>query len=305
MGWSLAGGDVNNDGVRDLIVGCPFRRGGGSQRGTVSVFHGKQELQYKSYLNQYESQWESTGSKDWSWFGYSVSAGDGWLAAGAPQYRVCAKSNCYFNEDDKQAAGRVMVYTTPLTSAQPSVLQGQENLGQFGYHVALSEDGKALAVGAVSEDAGSLLPWKNRYQEGRVYLYNTNNVEKAVSTLKGNKMLSRFGQHIKIADADGDGINDVLVGAPLYNGDYLFGSRAQEGRVFIFRGSSKNRSVMGIRSKSASEAESIMTMKEGRSRFGCSFTLVQSKGFKNQLAVGSMHSSESTMLGGEVSFHNM
>ena len=45
------------------------------------------------------------------------------------------------------------MFKTPLTksSLKASTLQGDEDMGQYGYHVALSEDGKTLAVGAVSE----------------------------------------------------------------------------------------------------------------------------------------------------------
>jgi FG-GAP repeat len=49
LGWSLAAGDINRDGRKDLIIGSPFAPSGGKQRGMVGVLYSSQN--FKGVLN--------------------------------------------------------------------------------------------------------------------------------------------------------------------------------------------------------------------------------------------------------------
>ena len=66
----------------------------------------------------------------------------------------CAcRSGCPFRQDDTQAAGQVYVFRTPLRHSSPDeeILAGEDEFGQFGYSLALSEGGRMLAIGAPTE----------------------------------------------------------------------------------------------------------------------------------------------------------
>ena len=70
-----------------------------------------------------------------------------------PNFFCACRSGCPFRQDDTQAAGQVYVFRTPLRHSSPDeeILTGEDEFGQFGYSLALSEGGRMLAIGAPTE----------------------------------------------------------------------------------------------------------------------------------------------------------
>jgi hypothetical protein len=104
----------------------------------------------------------------------------------------------------------------------------------YGYSVATAGDVDGdgysdVIVGAINYQNGE-------YEEGRAFLYrgSATGVSPTPSwTAEGNQVIARFGQSVASAgDVNGDGFDDVIVGAPQYDS----GSR-DEGRAYIYLGS--------------------------------------------------------------------
>ncbi|XP_050537137.1 integrin alpha-PS2 isoform X2 [Daktulosphaira vitifoliae] len=89
--------------------------------------------------------------------------------------------------------------------------------GNFGFN---SESGTAVGV---PRGAGLL---------GKVVLYNTNLTN--LYNITGDQMGSYFGYSICVSDVDGDGGDDIIVGAPLYS-EYMKNDGSYEtGRVYVY-----------------------------------------------------------------------
>lgn len=189
FGWALANaGDVDGDGVSDLLVGAPqFNDSGGSHNGRVLVFSGATAEVLFVHVG-------APGGK----LGFSVVAagdvnGDGYddIAAAAPMI------------------GKVFV----LDAHNQQIIRtiNGSAISQFGWSMAnagdLNGDGiDELAIGAPFR-AMNLLP-------GRVSIHNGASGQ-ALRTIHGAAPLDGFGHAVGPAgDVNGDGVGDLLVSAP-------------------------------------------------------------------------------------------
>jgi glycosylphosphatidylinositol phospholipase D len=72
LGWCLSSGDCNEDGFDDLIIGAPFARAGGIQRGLVAIFLSSPRKDSGNNLSLTDATWIAKGQNNYDWFGYHV-----------------------------------------------------------------------------------------------------------------------------------------------------------------------------------------------------------------------------------------
>jgi len=239
FGGALASaGDVNGDGCADLVVGAPGYSGIVSTAGGAYLFRGRcrggQEADF---------DWVTSGLQQLSAYGAVVAAagdlnGDGFadVVVGAPAYA-----------NGELGEGRVYVYLGEPGAEPPGfppsnawVSEGDQSGGAWGASVAsagdVNGDGYAdLVVGAPLYDKGET-------DEGAAFLYlgseaglGPDAVPGTVPVwfVEGNQAGALLGSAVAGAgDVNGDGYDDVLVGASGYvNGG------GPEGRATLYLGS--------------------------------------------------------------------
>lgn len=209
--------DINRDGYLDLISTSP----GTNHRGVVEIRYGSS----KGFKQKADFRYE--GPMDWAQVGSSPMAmdvnGDGWpdLVIGAYSYSGA-----------KQYAGAILVFFGgpngfPATPSQ--VIEGPEENSFFGFTMRslgdFNRDGYAdIAVSAAT--GGDT--------QGKIFVYAgspSGLVLKPESTL-AYPMLSwwYFGRTFDTGDLNGDGIFDIVVGAPTAYG------QGRPGLVFVYKG---------------------------------------------------------------------
>lgn len=224
FGCSVASaGDVNGDGVPDIIVGAYGNGSGGAGAGRAYIYFGgsRMHLQPDVIL---------TGEAPGDGFGVSVAAagdlnGDGYgdVIVGANQ-----------NSAGGAGAGRAYIYFGgPHVKSRPGLILTGEAAGDaFGYSVASAGDVNGdgypdVIVGAYENSAAGA-------GAGRAYIFyggpkmNT----RPSLVLSGEAPGDRFGISVAGAgDMNKDGFADVIVGA--YQND---ASGLDAGRAYVFYG---------------------------------------------------------------------
>ncbi len=208
FGASVAtAGDVNGDGLSDVIVGAPGTQGIWLNPAAF-VFYGSQtpnELEDAEGLRL-------PGSQDGSEFGSTVAtAGD---VNGDGYADVIVGASDFSPQDGPPGAGQVFLY---LGSAEgPSLAEwpavGGQQQADYGHSVATAGDVNGdgfsdVIVGARFLDNGES-------SEGRAFVYHGSaSVPSASEDWRGEA-----GESVAAGDVNGDGYSDVIVGAFLYLG---------------------------------------------------------------------------------------
>jgi len=227
FGWSVAlAGDVNGDGYADVIVGAPDNDDTNDNEGSAYVWYG-----HASGISS-TRDWNDQGLFEDAFFGKSVATagdvnGDGYsdIIVGAP--------------GRASAAGKAFIYHGGPDG--PQVTAGWTKTGEradanFGFSVStagdVNGDGYAdVIIGAPYWDEGQT-------NEGKVHVYHGSAGGLLTSPAwhkQGDQVSAWFGYSVGWAgDVNGDGYDDVIVGAPYY--DYQ--GEVNEGMAWIYRGSS-------------------------------------------------------------------
>ncbi len=238
LGLSVAGaGDVNGDGYADVIVGAPYFDAGQVDEGAAFVFLGGPN----GIPNGNPSTASATLQSDQAsaYLGYSVAAagdvnGDGYadVIVGAPNYDA--------GQADEGAAFVFLGGASGIPSGSPATasatLQSNQVNAQLGVSVAgagdVNGDGYAdVVVGAGLYDAGQT-------DEGAAFVFMggpsgipNGNPATAAATLQSDQASANLVTVAGAGDVNGDGFDDVIVGADSYDA-----GQTDEGAAFVFLG---------------------------------------------------------------------
>ncbi len=228
VGWSVASaGDVNKDGYDDVIVGAPYFSNDLTYEGRAYVFYGSAAGLATA------PAWMKEGDQAQARFGMGVaSAGDvnkdGYddVIVGAPWY-----ANPESNE------GMAYVYhgsASGLSTTANWTAESNMNWTGLGWSVASAGDVNGDGYGDVIIGVEHLD--NPEEAEGGAYVYHGSASGLSALpawTYESNQVEAHFGDSVaSAADVNGDGYDDVIVGAFWYDS-----GQVNEGRVYVFHGS--------------------------------------------------------------------
>ncbi|MBN1425457.1 FG-GAP repeat protein [Candidatus Fermentibacteria bacterium] len=219
--WSVAGaGDVDNDGFDDVIIGADSEYGGAGGAGIAYVFSG----QTGGILHTLTSPNAASGGS----FGTCVSSAGDVNHDGHADVTVGSTEN----HDGYSSSGRAYVFDGQTGGSLYTLVS--PNPGDWGFFGAsLANAGDVdndtyddIIAGASGENGGQT-------ESGRVYLFSG-----ATGTLMASLVsptpeeYGHFGAAVAgIGDRDGDGFDDLLIGAL-----YEDGGAAGSGKAYVFSG---------------------------------------------------------------------
>ncbi|HRG14753.1 MAG TPA: FG-GAP-like repeat-containing protein [Pseudomonadota bacterium] len=225
FGASVATGDVNGDGIADVIVGSPTRSNGTGAEGMVHIYFGSggafdatPDVAMES--NQLNAE-----------FGYSVAfAGD---VNGDGLGDVLVGSRFYDNGSTDEGAMFLFLGGTPMNADADAVFDVNQGSAYMGYSVSgigdLNGDGHAdMAGGAIGLDAAG------HGNAGAVYVwFGGSNIDTVADrSYIGTQTDGRMGSAVSSAgDVNGDGFDDFVAGA--FNED---DTQQDQGTAYVFLG---------------------------------------------------------------------
>lgn len=219
LGESVSGaGDVDQDGVPDIVLGAPGRGVSGYRFGAAFIQSGSTGAIIYSYDGRFPDDR----------FGFSVSeSGD----VNADGYADVVISSPYAWVDPLRP-GKVSVYSG-FDGTELHLFQGAQHDSRYGHQVAdggdVNQDGfDDILVGSPAEDRSP-----NGDNEGAVRVFSGVNGE-LLHLFRGTERGGLFGWSVASAgDVDRDGAQDILAGAPEEKG-----TSSGRGTAWVFLGGS-------------------------------------------------------------------
>jgi hypothetical protein len=231
FGYAIATGDVNHDGFDDLLIGEPMFPSTTTNSGRACL--------YLSNGTEFAAEpvWTMTGPAG-SRFGYALSLEGDINHDGYADALIGAPTASFGSDQIECGAAYVYLGTAAGLDSIPTILRGREpgaNLGN-DCNIAGDLDGDGFADIALGAEFAA----NGQQNEGvtLVYFGSQNGIMPyGEVTLESNTMGSNFGAHAgPLGDLDGDGCDDLFVGALRYQR-----TQPREGAAFIFSGSRDRR----------------------------------------------------------------
>ncbi len=211
FGFSVCtAGDINADGYSEVIIGAPYYDNGSAlKQGRVFIYYGS-----ASGLAGYLTVIPPSGQNFYS-FGHSVAtAGDvnddgyGDIIVGAP-----------YNSNGEAFEGKAYVfYGYSLGISAVSYWSVEFNQANANFGNSVSSAGDVNGDGFADILVGAYHHTNGQTEEGRAYLFNGSAAGPSSTpswTTETDEAFSHMGFSVAAAgDVNGDGYNDVLVGAP-------------------------------------------------------------------------------------------
>lgn len=221
-------GDLNGDGYDDIIVGAHGYDGGQANEGKVFVYLGS-----SGGLDP-AAQWTREGNQAGGSYGSSVDgAGD---VNGDGYDDVVIGAQDYTSEEAGAGAAWVHLGSALGLETEPS-WYGSGDQAHAQYGVSAGTAGDINGDGFSDVIIGARWASHGQEEEGRafVYLGSTGGLEDAPHwTGESDRAEARYGRSVATAgDINGDGYDDVIVGAYCYTDQH-----SAEGKAYVYLGSS-------------------------------------------------------------------
>jgi hypothetical protein len=224
FGWAVAAaGDVNGDGYGDVIVGSRFYDNGQANEGAAFIFHGS-ENGIDPLAN---SQLESNQGE--AWMGSAVaSAGD---VNGDGYSDIVIGGYAY--DGGQNDEGTALVYHGMASGVGSDFTSLGINQAEALVGASVSNAGDINGDGLDDVIVGAPYIDSGEQDEGMAIVYygSTENGPGNSKALQCNQAGAKFGYSVSAAgDVNGDGYDDVIVGAPSFDKGVI------QGAAFIFHG---------------------------------------------------------------------
>lgn len=258
LGTTVAAGDVNDDGIADLVAGAPGADGPQSDRrdaGEVYVFFGRQSWQPNTLVAETDADVRIVGIQRDDLLGSGLAVGQ--LGGSEVADLVMGARGGDGPANDRGAAGELYVLfgaaglagTYDLAAAGADwVIYGADNIDEVGRYITVGDvsgDGHPdLVVGAPGGDGLD----NTRVDAGEAALLlgprttgtTSDLADGADFTLYGRQGNAaqqpggRLGDSISLGDFNGDGVLDVVAGSRMGNG--FNGARPDTGEAYVVFG---------------------------------------------------------------------
>lgn len=259
LGYSVAGGDLNGDGIDDIIVGAPNSDGPFKERtdpGEVYVIFGSLDLSGTVDIDDGQADVRMTAAEGFSHVGDSLCTGD---VNGDGLVDLVVGATFAGREPGSPVGGPrthlgevYVVFGSPTLAGSVSVgkdeqdftIVGKEAFGELGDSVACGDvngDGIVDIIAAAEAADG---PDAARSNAGEVYVFFGSKELGGWVSAAGDQQLTILGADpqdtlgfsLASGDVNGDGIDDIIVAARLADGPD--NARDTAGEVYVIFGSS-------------------------------------------------------------------
>ncbi|MEW5807678.1 MAG: thrombospondin type 3 repeat-containing protein, partial [Acidobacteriota bacterium] len=251
LGRGLAIGDVNNDGTDDIVIGAPWGDGTGgttTDAGEVYLIYGSSSLSKTINLSTTGADYVIYGGGSWDFAGRNVSVGDV-NGDGSDDILIGATGGDGPTDSRSMCGDAYLIYGGSLSgskdlasSAADVTIYGAEagdNSASSVHACDLNNDGYAdILIGATFADGIS----NGKDASGEAYvIYGSGALATEIDLssthdiiIYGADEADNLGDRVWMGDINGDGTNDLILGA--VGGDAPLENRDSCGEVYVLYG---------------------------------------------------------------------
>jgi len=263
LGFVVASGDVNGDGIDDILVGARFARGPDDSRGNggeVNVVFGSPTLGGTVDTALDEQDFTIAGAEGGDYLGCALAAGD--VNGDGIDDIITAAPGADGPDDSRPNGGEAyVVFGSPTLSGTVDTAldeqdftiagaEGEDFLANFAASGDVNGDGiDDILLGTHMADG----PDNQRRDAGEAYvILGASDLEGTLDLASGKGFLTIWGADVNdwlgfyliAADVNGDGPDDLIVGAR--NADGLNNARNNCGEVYLIFGSANLPSTLDM-----------------------------------------------------------